>query len=454
MHKQLSGIACFAIFIAAERVKKMDKHQKILKSLTAFMLALMLGLTSVTYISEPAYAAASTTMGTATATSSTPAYPSAKRVTIAKYDLTFASKVRTDRTLGSASLPRHLLASGARNSVKLTWTPAKDLSSIDGYVIARKDASGSRWRQIAKVSASEKSYKDTTATVKNRLYSYTVVAYKKTGSVWTVTRPLIWAGAVSSNSSKQNVKAFSFVNPARISTVKIGVKKKLALSFSYKDPVSKTIRWTSSNKAIAKVNSKGEVTGVSRGTVTLSGRTHTGNIIQTKVKVIKPGTAQAIVDVMASWINFSEVNRKHEGIIDIYNSVKPWPRGYKVKYSDEWCATCVSAAAIMSGTSKYTNRECGVPQFITYFKSLGRWEEDGSVRPKPGYLIIYGWSIGDNVTVFGNDWSASHIGVVESVKGNQITVIEGNMGAGTVGRRTIKQGWRFIRGYCRPNYKK
>jgi hypothetical protein len=33
-------------------------------------------------------------------------------------------------------------------------------------------------------------------------------------------------------------------------------------------------------------------------------------------------------------------------------------------------------------------------------------------------------------------------------------VIEGNMGAGTVGRRTIKQGWRFIRGYCKPNYKK
>ena len=431
----------------------MDKQQKILKRLTAFMLALTLCLTLVTCISEPAYAASPSTANTSAATAAA-TYPAAKRVALVKYDVTFKSAVRTDKKLGATSRPAYLTAKGARNSIKLSWTPPAKVSSIDGYVIARQDASGERWRQIAVVSSGTKTYTDTTATVKNRLYKYTVITYKNTSGGWLVANPIVWAGAVTSNSSKDNVTAFKFYNPARISTVKVGVKKKMVITFSYDDPVSKSIRWTSSNRAIAKVNNKGEVTGVSHGTVTLSGRTHTGNIITTKVTVINQGTAQAMVDVMASWINFSEVNRKHEGIIDIYNAVKPWPRGYKVKYSDEWCATCVSAASIMSGTLKYTGRECGVPQFITFFKNRGRWEEDGSIRPRPGDLIIYGWSIGASVTVFGNDWSASHIGVVESVKGNQITVIEGNMGAGTVGRRTIKQGWRFIRGYCRPNYKK
>lgn len=55
-------------------------------------------------------------------------------------------------------------------------------------------------------------------------------------------------------------------------------------------------------------------------------------------------TAESVLDVMRGWLGFSEANGKFKEIIDLYNRVKPLPRGYAVQYSDEWCDTCVSAA--------------------------------------------------------------------------------------------------------------
>lgn len=46
-------------------------------------------------------------------------------------------------------------------------------------------------------------------------------------------------------------------------------------------------------------------------------------------------TADALAAVMESWIGYSEANRKHKIIIDIYNSHKPLARGYAVQYSDQ-----------------------------------------------------------------------------------------------------------------------
>ena len=45
-----------------------------------------------------------------------------------------------------------------------------------------------------------------------------------------------------------------------------------------------------------------------------------------------------VIDVMKGWLGYSEANGKFKEIIDIYNRQKPLPAGYKVKYTDEWCA--------------------------------------------------------------------------------------------------------------------
>lgn len=158
-------------------------------------------------------------------------------------------------------------------------------------------------------------------------------------------------------------------------------------------------------------------------------------------------TAESVLNVMRGWLGFNESNGRFKEIIDLYNSVKPLPRGYAVKYNDEWCDTCVSAAAVKAGCEELIGRECGVEKHIEIFKQKGIWIEDGTITPKPGYVIAYNW---DRSTQ-PNDGNADHIGYVESVSGSNITVIEGNKGE-SVARRVIPVGWGYIRGYAAPKY--
>lgn len=158
-------------------------------------------------------------------------------------------------------------------------------------------------------------------------------------------------------------------------------------------------------------------------------------------------TAQDVLNVMRSWLGFSEYNGNFKIIIDLYNSVKPLPRRYTVKYTDEWCDATVSAAAIKAGAQDIIGRECGCEQHIAIFKEKGIWIEDGTIRPEPGYVIVYNW--GDFTQP--NDGYSDHIGYVESVSGNIITVIEGNKNV-SVERRNIPVGWGYIRGYAKPKY--
>ena len=160
-------------------------------------------------------------------------------------------------------------------------------------------------------------------------------------------------------------------------------------------------------------------------------------------------TAESVLDVMRGWLGFSEANGKFKEIIDLYNSVKPLPRGYAVQYSDEWCDTCVSAAGIKAGCSELIGRECGVEEHVKIFKKLGIWIEDGTITPEPGYVIVYNW----DKAAQPNDGYSDHIGFVEKVSGGMVTAIEGNRGE-KVDRRVLPLGWGFIRGYAAPRYEK
>ena len=158
-------------------------------------------------------------------------------------------------------------------------------------------------------------------------------------------------------------------------------------------------------------------------------------------------TVQNVLNVARSWIGRNEADGSHKYIIDLYNSVKPLPRGYMVKYTDEWCSTFVSAVAIKAGATDIIPRECGCEKQIELCKSMGIWIEDGTIVPKAGDIIFYNWDDSSQP----NDGYADHVGIVESVGGYTITVIEGNMSE-RVGRRNIRVGNGNIRGYARPRY--
>lgn len=158
-------------------------------------------------------------------------------------------------------------------------------------------------------------------------------------------------------------------------------------------------------------------------------------------------TAQDYLNVWRSWLGFSEANSKFKQIIDLYNSMKPLPRGYAVQYKDEWCDTTVSAAAIKAGCVDLVGRECGCEEHVKIFKQMGIWIEDGTITPQPGDIILFNW----DSSVQPNNGYSDHIGVVESVSNGKITTIEGNKGE-AVGRRVLSVGNGNIRGFARPKW--
>lgn len=155
---------------------------------------------------------------------------------------------------------------------------------------------------------------------------------------------------------------------------------------------------------------------------------------------------QKVVSIMESWVGWSEANGKFKKIIDIYNAHKPL--SYKVKYTDHWCATTVSAAFIKADLSDIGFKECSCGRMIELYQKAGRWMEKDSYSPKVGDVVMYDWEDsgkGDNT-----GWP-DHVGIVSSVTGKNITVIEGNKSE-NVGYRNMTVDGKYIRGYCLPDY--
>lgn len=164
---------------------------------------------------------------------------------------------------------------------------------------------------------------------------------------------------------------------------------------------------------------------------------------------VKGVTAEDVLTVMRSWIGLQKADQSHKVIVDTYNSYTPRARGYKANYQDAYCDITVSAAFIKLGAVDLIGGpECGVEEHVKLFKKAGIWEEDGTVTPQPGWLIVYNWDESQQP----NDGYSDHIGVVEKVSGGKITTIEGNTSGGKVARCTYKVGHGNIRGFAKPKY--
>ena len=161
--------------------------------------------------------------------------------------------------------------------------------------------------------------------------------------------------------------------------------------------------------------------------------------------------ANKVVEQAKEWLGYNEADGSHKKIIDIYNSqAKPLPRYYTVKYTDAWCATFVSSVSIKLGYTDIMPTECGCYHMIEKYKALGCWVENDAATPAPGWVLFYDWE--DNANGSGDNRNTpDHVGIVEKVTGNIITVIEGNY-KNAVTRREIAINGRYIRGYGVPKY--
>ncbi len=159
-------------------------------------------------------------------------------------------------------------------------------------------------------------------------------------------------------------------------------------------------------------------------------------------------TRDQIIAQMQAWLGLKESNGSFKKIIDLYNSHKPRARGYKLKYTDHWCAGGLSAAYIACDATDIFPVEVGCGKMRDGAKKMGIWEERDDYEPLPGDVIMYNWNAkktGDTKT------GASHVGLVESCKNGKIKTIECNYSK-SVKRRTIKVNDYRIRGFITPKY--
>ena len=158
-----------------------------------------------------------------------------------------------------------------------------------------------------------------------------------------------------------------------------------------------------------------------------------------------------VVATAKKYLGRKESDGGHRRFIDAYNGFKPLPRNHRMTYSAAWCATFVSAIAIECGLTEIIPIECGCSLMIGLYKKLGRWREDENYIPKVGDIIFYDWDDGKDFAVTDNTGSPEHVGIVVSVSGGVVTVVEGNK-ADAVAFRSIAVNGRYIRGYGLPDY--
>lgn len=160
--------------------------------------------------------------------------------------------------------------------------------------------------------------------------------------------------------------------------------------------------------------------------------------------------ATEAVALAKKWLGKNEKDGTHKEIIDIYNSQKTLPRGYKVKYTDSWCATFITALFVKLGNTDIIFPECSCEKMIEGLKSKGLFIEDDTYVPKIGDLVFYDWN--DNGKGDNTGW-ADHVGIVTQVINTGFSVIEGNK-SNAVGTRICKVNQKYIRGYAVPQYYK
>ena len=166
------------------------------------------------------------------------------------------------------------------------------------------------------------------------------------------------------------------------------------------------------------------------------------------VQITEAEARQRVISIAVSWYGKKEADGSHRSVIDLYNGHRPLARGYKGRYTDAWCATYGSAVAIAAGYTDIIPTECGCGQMVAAFQAMDRWVENDAYIPSPGDYIFYDWD--DTGAGDCTGWP-EHVGIVISVFGDVIKVIEGNKDD-AVGYREIKVNGRYIRGYGVPDY--
>lgn len=136
------------------------------------------------------------------------------------------------------------------------------------------------------------------------------------------------------------------------------------------------------------------------------------------------------ISIARSFLGVWENSADFIDIVKHYNAIKPLPRGYKLKLTDEWCAAFLSSVAQMVNKRDFPY-ECSAHRMMLKTKQV--------TNPEVGDLIFYDWN--------GDKW-CDHVGMVTKVNKRTIKVIEGNNNSRVI-ERTVNIGDPKIRCFGR-----
>lgn len=159
---------------------------------------------------------------------------------------------------------------------------------------------------------------------------------------------------------------------------------------------------------------------------------------------------QAFALACLRWCGIKEGSEEHEEILELYNAIRPLPRGYKMTTKDAWCAAFISAIVQYMGLHDIMPVECSCTKLIALAKEMGIWEEDDAYAAQVGDWVLYDWQdsgSGDNLG------APDHVGVVIFATDGMLWVVEGNY-SNSVKIRELRADGRCIRGFICPDYAK
>lgn len=109
-------------------------------------------------------------------------------------------------------------------------------------------------------------------------------------------------------------------------------------------------------------------------------------------------------------------DKKHKEIVNTYNSIRPLPRGYKIKIWDNWCSAFVSAIMFKCGV-KTDLFECSANNMYDKFKKK-KYIISDKTKGKKNDVIFYDWQ--------GKNGWCDHVGFIRKSDENNYYTIEGN----------------------------
>lgn len=152
-----------------------------------------------------------------------------------------------------------------------------------------------------------------------------------------------------------------------------------------------------------------------------------------------------LITTAENFVGIKEGSDSHKYLIDVYNSITPLPRGYKMTLKDSWCMAFISAISIMAETNEVTPLECSCYYAMQQAKQWGIWRNAGDIsidELKAGDIVMYNW---DDVL------DPDHVGFYQQRIGEKLHIIEGNKDD-AVGIRQIDFNNKSIMGFILPNY--